>query len=103
VEMINQDEVAIIINKSHRNHKSLSLYVKCVDTEVYTKDQCFKVKGYPVVWRYKKKGANSGSYANNVDVAQSAGMKASTSHNNIEANNMIPSSPAAFFTQDPYT
>jgi len=68
----------------------------------HTKDQCFKVKGYPVVWRSKKKGANSGSYANNVDVAQSAGMKASTSHNNIEATNMIPSSPAAFFTQDQY-
>ncbi|XP_055831024.1 uncharacterized protein LOC129900086 [Solanum dulcamara] len=66
----------------------------------HTKEQCFKVKGYPVGWRSKKKTGSStpssSSFANQVTVAQSAGL----SHN--EEPSAAYKSPSAFFTKDQY-
>lgn len=64
----------------------------------HTKDQCFKVKGYPVGWRSKRKGAATGSYANQVEVSQSV----CTSTNGSTTPTIPPSTPATFFTQDQY-
>ncbi|XP_055824271.1 uncharacterized protein LOC129892727 [Solanum dulcamara] len=66
----------------------------------HTKEQCFKVKGYPVGWRSKKKTGSStpssSSFANQVTVAQSAGL----SHNGEPS--AAYKSPAAFFTKEQY-
>ncbi|XP_055812069.1 uncharacterized protein LOC129881985 [Solanum dulcamara] len=60
----------------------------------YTKEQCFKVKGYLVGWRSKKKGgttySHTNSYANQVEVSQPA------------ATNPNSPAPAGFFTQNQY-
>ncbi|XP_055814405.1 uncharacterized protein LOC129884054 [Solanum dulcamara] len=59
----------------------------------HTKEQCFKVKGYPAGWKSKKKGATSyshNSYANQTEVFQPD----ATSSN-------LPA-PTGFFTQSQY-
>ncbi|XP_055802142.1 uncharacterized protein LOC129871262 [Solanum dulcamara] len=79
--------------------KSVITYEVC-GYRGHTKEQCFKVKGYPVGWRSKKKTGSSitssSSFANQVTVAQSAG----SSHN--EEPSAANRSPAAFFTVDQY-
>lgn len=64
----------------------------------HIKEQCFKVKGYPIGWRSKRKTGGSNSYANNAEVTQSA------SHQNTggSTGDNVPTSLATFFTQDQY-
>ncbi|XP_055810752.1 uncharacterized protein LOC129880647 [Solanum dulcamara] len=80
--------------KSHpqKPHKVVVMCEVC-GYRGHTKEQCFKVKGYPIGWRSKKKGGTTISYANQVETSQPAG--------NAAASLNSPSLEA-FFTQDQY-
>lgn len=44
-------EVTTKVNISHTSLRSHLLFLKFVVSEDIPKDQCFKVKGYPVGWK----------------------------------------------------
>ncbi|XP_060215361.1 uncharacterized protein LOC132642105 [Lycium barbarum] len=90
-------------NSSDKSH----LYCELCKNKGHTKDICFKLHGYPVHFKFKKKGGPVNSYANNAmtteDQYQSNYSNAPGFTPSSGSNSSVPNTPMSFFTQEQHS